>query len=272
MKRYLLTLLLGCYAIFGLPAQTFISGIFQQTDQELEYLEDLSWESFLQEKQRLNNKGYRLFDLETSGIGEDRAFWGIFTKSNDRDTVALVLGWEELIKHKRDLAGRNYLLTDITGYALNETESYYLAVWTPDKTPHKVFKLDTKEKLRAHTDAMARQNFFIKSVKVIATPAGIPRFIALYHYHSIPQRNYIYLSDSKEAFNEEWTQREYSGMRLIDFDRFEENGTEYMLGVYQRGQYDHQLVRDLEKNIFVDRWDRLEAQQELRLTSWHIRS
>ena len=272
MKRMLLALLLGCCTTAALSAQTIISGIFQKTDQELEYLEGLPWEQFLQQKKALNNKGYRLFDLETAGVGEDRACWGIFTKSSDRDTVALVLGWEEFIKYKRDLASRNYLLSDVSGYALNETESYYIGVWTPERKTHKVFKLDTKEKLLAHTDNMARQNFFIKSVKVISTPAGNPQFIALYHYHAIPQRNYVYISDSKEAFNEEWLQRDYSGMRLIDFDRFEINGTDYLLGVYQRGKYDHQLVRDLERNIFVDRWDRLEAQEELQLTNWHIRS
>jgi hypothetical protein len=272
MNRYLLVLFLGLGLGWTLSAQTFISGIFQETDQELEYLEALPWEQFLQEKQRLNAAGYRLYDLETAGVGEDRAFWGIFTKSSARDTVAMVLGWENFIKYKRDLASRNYLLTDVSGFAIDETESYFIGVWVQERQTHKVYKLDSKEKLLAHTDAMAKQNFFIKSVKVISTPAGNPTFVALYHYHAMPQRNYIFVSDSKETFNEEWLQRDYSGMRLIDFDQFEENGVTYLLGVYQRGKYEHQLVRDLERNIFVDRWDRLEAQQELQLTNWHIRS
>lgn len=269
--RHVLLLALALATALSLNAQTYVSGIFQRTDAALEYVEGLDWEQFNLHNRRLNQQGYRLIDLETSGLGRDRTFWGIYTRSSQTDTIARSLGWSEFVKMKRKMAARGYVLTDVTAYAHNETDTDYIGVWQEGKTLHKIWKLDSQEGLQQRTDEMVRDNYFLVGVKVVTTPAGLTQYLALYHHHPLPERNYVYITDDPREFSTDWLQRMKSNMRLIDYDRYDENGRTWYLGVYQSGQYEHLLLRDMDKLTFEDKWDRLEAQEDLRLVNWSVR-
>lgn len=270
MRRYLLficTLASITYA----TAQTYISGIFQQTDAELEYVEGVSWDKFLAENQRLNAKGYRLVDIETSGISQERTFWGIYSKSGLDDKIEQALGWADFVELKRKLAAEGYVLADVTGYALNEADYTYIGVWRRGDTQHKIWKLDSSDALKLRTDEMVKDKFFLIGVKVITSPAGVTQYLALYHHNPLPERNYVFVTSDPKVFNTDWLQRMKSNVRLIDYDRYEEKGVTYYLGVYQSGDYEHLLLSDMEKLTFEDRWDRLEQQEDMRLVNWLVR-
>ena len=95
MRHYLLLALF--FVATTLSAQR-MSGIFQPSDSEFEYAEDLTWEDFQSQDRQMNQKGFRLVNLETSGIGDDRRFWGIFTRSTARDTIIRAFGWPDFVK------------------------------------------------------------------------------------------------------------------------------------------------------------------------------
>ncbi|MGB3546091.1 MAG: hypothetical protein WBA17_03905 [Saprospiraceae bacterium] len=254
----------------ALTAQTLVSGIFQQTDAKLEYVEGADWNTFLAKNKEFNNKGFRLTDIETAGLGQERSYWGIYTKSSERDTIAKTLGWSDFVQLKRKMADRNFVLTDVTGYALNETDFIYIGVWQPGETAHKIWKLDSRDGLMQRTDEMFREKFVLQGVKVISTPSGQAQFLAIYHFQPIPQRNVVFITDSEQIFNEDWAQRVNSKVRLIDYDRFQEAGTPYYLGVYQAGSYEHLVLRETPRPAFEDQWDRLESKEKLRLVNWWV--
>lgn len=258
-------------SFLSLTGQTYISGIFQQTDAELEYVQGVSWDQFLAENKRLNAGGYRLVDIETSGISQDRTFWGIYSRSGLDDRIERAMSWADFIELKRKLAAEGYVLADVTGYAINEADFNYIGVWRKGDTQHKIWKLDSSDALKLRTDEMVRDKFFLVGVKVITSPAGVTQYLALYHHNPLPERNYVFVTSDPKVFNTDWLQRMKSNVRLIDYDRYEEKGTTYYLGVYQSGEYEHLLLSDMEKLTFEDRWDRLEQQEDMRLVNWLVR-
>lgn len=265
-----LILALGICFSLSVHAQTFVSGIFQQTDAELKYIEGADWASFQEQNKAYNRKGYRLIDIETSGVSKDRVYWGIYAESGVYDTIASVLGWTNLVQLKRSMAERDFVLMDVTGFAINENDFKYIGVWRRGNTPHKIWKLESSETLRRRTNEMALKNFYITGVKVINSPAGAVQYLATFHFNPIPERNYVFVTDDPQEFNTDWLQRMKSDVRLIDYDRFQENGKTLYLGVYQSGEYQHLLLRDMEKLTFEDKWDRLEQQEDLQLVNLWI--
>ena len=126
-------------------AAQHLSGIFQPSEADLEYVEQVDWTTFLAEDVRLNAKGFRLTNLETTGIGADRRYWGIFTESTLRDTLVKTTSWADFVQAKRSMAAAGFILSGVQAYALSETDAHYIGVWYRDETntPHKIWKLDT---------------------------------------------------------------------------------------------------------------------------------
>ncbi len=268
--KHFLLVTLAILTITAAEAQTFVSGIFQQTDARLEYIEGVSWEDFLTQNSDYNSKGYRLIDIETSGISRDRIYWGIYAESGVSDSIITTMGWTNLVKTKREMAKKGFVLSDITGFAVNENDFQYIGVWRKGDTPHKIWKLESGSTLELRTNEMALQNYYLTGVKAINTPAGSVQYLAIYHFNPAPRRNYVYFTNDPREFNTDWLQRMKSNIRLIDYDRFQENGETVYLGVYQAGEYQHLLLRDMEKLTFEDKWDRLEQQEDLQLVNLWI--
>ena len=268
MNKYLLVILLILST--QLHAQR-LSGIFQPSDAEYEYVEDLSWEEFETQHQSYTNRQYRLINLETTGIGEDRRYWGIYTQSTQQDSLIRTFGWADFVKAKRAMAAEGFLLTTVQGYAINETDAHYIGVWRREETPHKIWKLDSEESLRQKTDEMAAQQYYIKDVEVLLTPSGTPLFLALYHYHPVPVRNYVFVAQDEKTFTNDLWQRFQSKIRLVDYEQYNANTGSFYLGVYQPGTYEYQIVRNQDRSSFNGRWEQLEK-ENLKLIAWDIRS
>lgn len=261
-----LALLAGC----SLQAQR-LSGIFQTSDANYEYVEDVDWETFLAQDQSLNREGYRLINVETTGVGEDRRYWGIFTQSTQGDTIIKTFGWADFVKAKRAMAADSFLLTAVQGYTINETDAHFIGVWRKEDNPHKIWKLDSHESLRQKTNEMAAQQFYIKEVEVLLSPAGTPIFLALYHYHPIPVRNYVHIANNEKDFATDWWERYNSKIRLIDYEQYNSSQGSFYLGVYQPGTYENKFIRNLDRGDFNGQWEQLEK-DKLKLIAWEVRS
>ncbi len=268
MNNYLLLVLLTLS--LQVNAQR-LSGIFQPSDAEYEYAEDLEWDEFVAQHEAFASQQYRLINVETTGVGDDRRYWGIFTQSTQQDTLVRTFGWADFVRAKRAMAAEGYLLTTVQGYSINEADAHFIGVWRREDTPHKIWKLDSEESLRQKTDEMAAQQYYIKDVEVLLTPSGAPSFLALYHYHPIPVRNYVFISQDEKSFTNDLWQRFQSKIRLVDYEQYNANTGSYFLGVYQPGSYEYQIVRNLDRSSFNGRWEQLER-ENLKLIAWEIRS
>lgn len=268
---YKILLFALAFSFTPLTAQ-HISGLFRPTDAKMEYVEQLSWEAFQTENERLINEGYRLASLETTGIGDNRRYWGIYTESSLESKVVKTESWPDFVKAKRSMYADGYLMTGVQAYAINETDAHYIGIWYKDEadTPHKVWKLDSPESLQARTEDMAKQQFYLQTVEVFLTSSGTATYLAIYHYSTIPVRNYIYITDKEEAFQTDFRQRQQSKVRMIDFERFTAKEANYFLGVYQNGTYDSQVVFHQLHADFNGKWEQLEK-ENFKLVAWEIR-
>lgn len=258
--------------IFGqLNAQQF-SAIFRASDAKMEYAEALPWESFVIKADNFSQQGYRLTNIETTGKGKDRKYWGVFTESALKDTLVKVTNWPDFVKAKRAMAKAGYLLAVVQAYAISETDAHYLGVWYKDgkDTPHKIWKLDSSESLTQKTEEMAKIQYYIQEVETFLSPSGTATYLAIYHYSPIPVRNYVAVQTDSKTFTTDLWQRTQSNVRLIDFEHFDAKDGAYYLGVYQPGTYEAQFISKLEQASFNGKWEQLEK-ENLQLVSWEIR-
>ncbi len=249
-----------------------MSGIFRGSDAAMEYAEQLNWEEFVANNNSLNAKGFRLTNIETTGQGEDRRYWGIYTESSLPDTLIKTNSWADFVKAKRAMAAAGFLLSNVQAYAISELDAHYIGVWYKNETdtPHKIWKLDSPESLRTRTEDMAKQQFYLQEVEVYLTPSGTANYLAIYHYSLIPVRNYVYINSDEDTFNKDLWQRQRSKVRLVDFERFNAKEGSYFLGVYQPGTYDSQFILQQRRDDFNGTWEQLEK-SKLKLVSWEIR-
>ena len=84
-------------------------------------------------------------------------------------------------------------------------------------------------------------------------------------------RNYVAILTDEEAFQTDYWQRTQSQVRLVDFERYTAKEATYYLGIYQPGQYEQQLLRQLDAGSFNAKWEQLEK-ENLYLLGWDIRS
>lgn len=265
MKR-LSIIFMGVLLSLPVFSQSVYSGVFQVTEAELVYGEGLSWEAFGIKNDSLSKKGFRLIDLETHNHNKNRSFWGIWTKSDQGTVIKSEFGWANFVKRKRAMAKDSFLMTEVEAYAVSNDEHYYIGVWSKKDNPHKVWKLDSREGLAKKTEEMARQDFFLIDVEAFPTPNKTLIFLALYHKGKVTTpRNYVYNSSDLTTFKTSVLQREKSGFRMIDFERFEEKGQRWYLGVFEKGDYKTTLLNGQESIDFNGRWEILE-EEGLRLT------
>lgn len=270
MKNILIVIGILCWV--GTVEAQQISGIFQSSDAEFEYIEELDWDSFLAQDIALNQQGFRLINLETTGVGKERKYWGIYIESAVRDTIIKTSSWPEMIKAKRSMAAAGFVLSNVQAYALSAIDAHFVGVWYKDEnqTPHKVWKLDSPQSLRDKTEDMSKQQFYIQEVEVFLTPSGEANYLAVYHHSPLPIRNYVYITDTEQQFRDDFKERFESKIRLFDFEQFEAKDGTYLLGVYQPGVYDYQFVQGLDRSTFNGKWEQFEK-EELRLVSWEVR-
>ncbi len=250
-------------------AQTSYSGIFQESDADYKYIENQDWETFSITLESLQEEGFRLIDIETSGIGDERRYWGIFTASEQESTYVNVTGWVNFVKEKRAKAKEGFVLIKVQSYPLSESEFQYIGIWRKGDLTHKVWRLDSAEGLAKKTDEMARDHLYLKSVEVVFSTAGIPHYLAIYHYNPLRNRNYVFITDDARNFGVDWLQRVKSKNRIIDYERYELDGETYYLGVYQPGEYETLTIRDQDKLAFDNEWERLEK-DGMFLVDWEI--
>ncbi|GJM33316.1 MAG: hypothetical protein DHS20C18_23170 [Saprospiraceae bacterium] len=268
MKNLLILItFLTCNQVF---CQEIYSGVFQQTEAKLLYREAINWDVLTGTNDSLASAGYRLIDLESYRSGKERLFTGIWSESNLKSEIESVLGWPEFIKRKRARASDGYLMDEIESYAVSEEEFYYIGVWYKSPTIHKVWKLDSQEGIKQKTEEMAKQEFFLIDVEAINTPGKVIQFLALYHKGEVNEpRSYVFVSNSLKIFNTDLLQRTKSGYRLLDYEKFEEAGESFYLGVYRRGDYETVLLRDQDKESFNALWEGKEK-EGLRLVDLEI--
>ncbi len=247
MIKQLFTLALFVLMTNGLTAQGF-SGIFQATEAEMRYRDTDGWQAFLADHEEQVAAGFRLIDLESKRVGGDaRQYYGIYTQSSLKDSVGMALGWRDFVKLKRLMASAEYLMVDVHAFALNESDFQYIGVWVKEDIPHKIARLTTREGLKKRIRDMGKRRYKLKRVHVINTPDGEPEYVALFHYSTVQEYNFLHYTEDIESFKQDLFERRLSNVRLVDYATFLENGERYHLGVYQSGTYEFEFRQEADK-------------------------
>lgn len=264
-----LVFLLFCLLSTFLGAQFTYSGVLHQTEAELLYSDQQSWDSLLITEAKMSAKGFRLMDLETAKTEGDRFFWGIWIKSNLGQVMKKLDSWPAFIEEKRAKVEEGYVMSEVEAYALTEEEHQFIGVWYKGSVQHKVWNLDSKEGILKKTSEMADQHFYLVDLDVFQTPSNTVKYIALYHEGAVSQKAYLSIESDLKAFNTDLLQRTKSGYRIIDFEKYTENEVTYYLGVYRKGDYPAVLLRDLDQDSFFGHLD-MSEQNKLKLVDLDI--
>lgn len=248
-----------------------ISGIFMPTEAEMAYTTVEGWSNFLADHDAKSTQGLRLIDLESSRVGGDqRVYYGIYTESGLRDTVAMALGWRDFVKLKRTMNTAGYTMDDVHAFALNERDFQYIGVWVKEETPHKIARLTSRAGIEEQVREMGARRYKLKRLHVINTPDGEPEYVALFHYSAVQEYNFLYYTKDLADFRKDLEERRLSDIRLVDYASFTENGERFYLGVYQRGTYDYAFERHDEQQNLEEVAQKLKKERGLSLMNRNV--
>jgi len=235
---------------FTVQAQFNYSGIFQKTNIAHEYADNVTWSELQQRQMQMDTAGYELTDVELAKDGKANKYWAIWAKTKQHSVLAEVAGWDSLVQKRRDMAKEGLVLTELEGQAGPNNVFLFTGVWTPGKTAHKVWKLDSWAGLVKKNEEMAKDNLYLVDVEAVPFPDGTMPYIALYHYGKQTDQTYLFEASDLTTFNTERARRTKSGYRLLDYEQFEHGEREYYVGIYKKGTFDDSLRASLDEQGF----------------------
>jgi hypothetical protein len=267
MKSILTALLLGIGHL--VMAQQIFSGVFQQTEAQMVYADKLTASALEGKIKEWNNEGFRPTDIESKLIDGERYYWLIGTKSGLKSRIEQVDSWKDFVKLKRDMVKDGYVITDVEAYALNEIDQHYIGIWHQGDTKHKIWKLDSVEGIEMKTEEMGKGNYYPVNIEVFQTPAKTTGYLVSYYYGPVSSQTYIFASNDPKEFSTDLLQRTKSGYRLIDYQSYPVNDEINYLCIYQRGDYETKLVRNLDRSEFDGLWE-MQEKEGLHLVNVHV--
>lgn len=267
--RFFIFLLLASF-FSSLQAQTF-SGIFTENEAEMRYTQQTGWEAFFFDYRQQTAAGYRLLDVESNRVnGDERIYYGIYTQSNLQDSLGIALNWEEFVVLKKTMTDNGFLMVDIHAFALNERDRQYIGVWVKEELEHKIRNISTRDNLEKEIRTLGRRRFKLKRVHVVRTPQGVPEYVALFHHSPAQEYNYLQISTDLQEFQKNMRERLESGVNLIDYASFLENGERIYLGVYQKARFKYQFETKEDRKSLDEVGKVLKEKQGLSLMNLNV--
>ncbi|MCB9276817.1 MAG: hypothetical protein H6564_22480 [Lewinellaceae bacterium] len=216
----------------ALAAQNLFTGLFKQGTEEYRYVFQNNWQDFMARQAEMDSQGYSPVDIESGTEKGYRLFWGIWKKDGVRSVVKRLESWEELVMMKRVMAD-SFVMADIEAY-LDGDKEYYLAVWVPGATEHKVRKLSSWEGLSNDYEDLTLQGLQIVDLEGFEAGDGTTHYLALYHKMPPDTRTMIYRSPDMDSFMVDKSYRNKSGYHLFDLEHFEKRGAAFITGLYRK--------------------------------------
>jgi hypothetical protein len=143
-------------------------------------------------------------------------------------------------------------------------------VWVKEELEHKIRSISTRKNLEKEIRSMGRRRFKLKRVHVVDTPQGVPEYVALFHHSPAQEYNYLEFTTSREDFAEDMQERRESGVNLIDYASFLEDGKRFYLGVYQQARYEYQFEIKEELELLFEASKELKEKQGLHLVNMNV--
>ncbi|MCB0548700.1 MAG: hypothetical protein KDD19_14060 [Phaeodactylibacter sp.] len=236
---------------FTLSAQFTYSGVFVPAETEFEYAQQVSWEALQQQHKDLDDKGFRLVDIETAKSGARRYYWAIWKKEEVHSTLRQVESWDSLVIMKRQMAADSFVMDEIEAYTYGDKE-YFLVVWVPGKTEHKIRRLTSWEGLENDNENLARRDLQLVDIEGFEGKDGTTNYLALYHWEGPEFKTYYYRTHDYDDFVTDKGYRQKSGYHLFDYERFEKRGQSFYVGLYREANSasrleDHYSQEDFNK-------------------------
>lgn len=243
----------ACFVLFTftVQAQFQYSGIFQKTDIAHEYADNVTWAELQQRQMQMDTAGFQLTDIELAKDNNKvNKYWAVWAKTKQHSVLAEVAGWDSLVQKRRDMAKAGFVLNDLEGQAGPNNVFLFTCVWSPGKTVHKAWQLDSWESLILKNEEMAKDNLYLVDIEAVPFPDGTMPYIALYHYGKQNDQTYLFEASDLTTFNTERARRNKSGYRLFDYEQFEHGEREYYVGIYKKGTFDDSLRANLDEQGF----------------------
>lgn len=272
MRKFQFSLVLSflCLLSFNTQAQDDFSGVFQQTTSSFEYAKAIPWQAIQMKNKELQKKGYRLVDIETVYNEQQQNFWGIWEKKKSITQVDKIKSWRALIEKKKAMAQKGFFLTDVESYVTNAGNTYFLGIWEKGAKGHQIVKTSSWKGVNQIAKKFEKQFLYLQDVEVYKDADNTTKFVMLFHKGLPQDKTYVYLSPNRKTFLTQRLQRWKSGFRMLDYERFMDNGKSIMVGVFKKGSGQETLQDNLNNGSFTAFHQQLSGEEGLQLTDIEI--
>ncbi len=261
MRITIITILLICFG--KLSAQEHFSGLFMKDSTDYFYSDALVQKDFNALDDSLTRQGYILTDWNLSD-GKELIFRGIWNKNRSSPAVTPIIektSWEAFIKEKRAKVKEGSLMINVQYYSDLVGSAHYLAKWKKDSTIHKVWKFSSFDYLKKKVQAMKKDGFVLKEVEVNPDENRDPVFLALFYKKEfLKSFSYCYQAKGLAAFNDAILRRRKSGYFLSDIETYHQKGSDYYVGIFEKGKQPFTFVGNLSEDAFLQKWEELEKE------------
>ena len=260
MKKALV--LIGLLSPFFLVAQVKLSGVYKAVNDSLYYIENVSWDRLMTERDELQAENFHLTDIEVLKEKDLIRFWAICKEGAAVDTIQHIVRWDSLIRQKRKMFKEGFVMQDLEYYRDEEGQDHFIAFWNKGTSTHKVWKFDSREAMYKKIAQHNKSDLFLHDIEPVQMGDEYA-FLAIFHRGLPRERTYLYESDSLAFFNEDRLRRIKSGYRIKDFERFYENEKATYFAIYEKGNHtDFYTVAQTEED-FEERIDSRKDEEEL---------
>lgn len=258
--KYFAFFILCCFTSQANGQEVF-SGVYVEAKDSFLYHDRSSWSSFKYQHQQLDSNQFHLVELEITRGNKGSHFWGIWQLDSIPSVIERVNGWKEMVKMKRKMVKEGYLMEDIETYFDQKGNQYFIGIWKPSKTMHKMWKLDTWEGVLQKSKEMAVLKYYPVDIEPFKDKDGVIKFLALFHKRQHTDRAHIFATNQRKLFNTDSLQRYKSGFRMVDFETFPTAEGIFQIGVYRKKPFRAKLQLELAtQNIATEKQKEIESE------------
>lgn len=270
LSRKLGTFLCAFFFIICVEAQDNFSGIFQAASNDLTYAERLPWQGFLAEAQSKSAQNYQIIEVETVNDGQQQRFWGIWEKGGTKTQLHQLKGWSNFVAKKKAMEEKGFHLIDVEAYTNDWGDEFFLGIWKEGRLQHDVWKLNSLAGIQQCTQNEGRKNKYIRDVESFKNADNNIQFLAIFHSGNHSSRASLLIANNSKSFGTQRFQREKSGSKLIDVERFVHKGQQITVGLFQLGKHQDALRLNLDGESFKAHQKQLENNSELKLVDLEV--
>lgn len=237
------------------PFEGRFTGVWRKNDKGEFLWIGADWQHFINKRQELAGKGYRLKDVETYIKNGKRLYDGVWEKANTGDAFYQYSNWGDFTNKWRELSNRGYRLVDVETFQSGFFR-YYTGVFHKGTGKYALYLHNSWDSFTEKWFALRQQGY--RLIDVESYSVGNKQYY-LTVYRSGNDRNALYQYTKWSDFVDKWRELAANDAHLVDFERFKVGDSYRYLGVFRESGDAHYLWHNVGWESFANKRSELRA-------------